>query len=163
MAFNTLETFSYPLPFSVHSSTSTTAEIDIQLTGGAIGNEPRYIHDLNTGVIHEIDRGAMLISVSEGVERRFELLYEKTERSVVSYGDPLMYMTENILNIKLVEDSPINQISIFTIEGKLVRTVIIDQQNDHVSIPLFQTGTYVIRCEQPNGSPFVDKVVYIRN
>jgi hypothetical protein len=88
LAFNVVESYTYPLPFVLQAKNTERVSIHVDMDGQFAAGKPRYIVNLNSGAIHDLEEGDMEIEVTANQEYAFELVTKKDDHSPPTRWNP---------------------------------------------------------------------------
>ena len=150
----------------------TYAVGDVQFTLDGLENveptQPIYIHDVVTGLYHDIRNEHFTINLPQGeIHNRFELTFQNHALSasdfelenqiIVAYTN-----AQNLLTIKNnLTDVTVKTVSIFTILGQTLASWNVETQTQtNISLPVsnVSTGTYIVRV-QTNAGTISKKII----
>ena len=159
LAYNTVSKYQYPLPFKVLAKNTGKIEIGVSLADDFFGDEPRFIQNLTTGKIHDLQDGDLEISTSANKEYAFLLLHVKTDAK--DNITPFTYTRKGIIGVNLMQSEVYTKIEVLDISGRLVESANIQKNAQHVELQIKKSGTFIIRLSSPRGAQFIEKVVLI--
>jgi len=152
----------------------TYAAGDIQFTLDGLENveptQPIYIHDIVTGLYHDIRNEHFTINLPQGeIHNRFELTFQNHALSASDFElenqIAVAYTNaNNLLTIKnTMNDNTVETVSLFTILGQTLASWNVENQTqNNISIPMsnVSTGTYIVRVQTTQGT--ISKKIIIK-
>jgi hypothetical protein len=157
MAFNNVAEYQYPLPFGVRTYQAGPVNIDVNLAPDFIGQKPRYIQNLTTGHIHDLQNGALEMEGKPNEEHSFLLLHTKKEAQIT--GAPFVYTLENTVGVNLASAKKYTRVEIYDVMGREVKTLDLESNNQFVELKMSEKGIYLVLISSPQGQTISEKVL----
>jgi hypothetical protein len=147
---------------------------DVQFTLDGLENveptQPIYIHDIVTGLYHDIRNEHFTINLPQGeIHNRFELTFQNHALSASDFelGKQITVAYTNAQNLLTIKnnltDVTVKTVSIFTILGQTLATWNVENQTqDNISLPIsnLSAGPYIVRVKTTHGT--ISKKIIIK-
>lgn len=147
---------------------------DVQFTLDGLENveptQPIYIHDIVTGLYHDIRNEHFTINLPQGeIHNRFELTFQNHALSASDFelGKQITVAYTNAQNLLTIKnnltDVTVKTVSIFTILGQTLATWNVENQTqNNISLPIsnLSAGPYIVRVKTTHGT--ISKKIIIK-
>lgn len=162
MAFNSTNTLQYPLPFTVKSTRTGTVSLKVELGENFSTEEPRYILDMSSGKIYDLQSGDVNINVVANQEYAFKLLHFKTDARSTAGEDAYIFSQKGGLVVAHLSNTNVfNKIEVFDLLGRTIKSEKIDSNSRTIELILHNKGTFIVKLSGSNGKVFVERIVLL--
>lgn len=161
LAYNCMEQYNYPIPFSVHTPAKESITLSFTLGDNFEGEKPNYVKDLTTGEIHELSNGDFTFAPHSKDPNSFLLMHRiddgEANRAEVTIGSGRGY-----LKLNLRDYGTYDQAYVFDLSGKLVMQQELDPVSREQLLQLNRTGAFIVHLSGKDGKSYSQKAVLIQ-
>ena len=157
-------------PLGIKTYTAGEVQFTLDGTENVEPTQHIYIHDIQTGLYHNIRNGHFTINLPQGeIHNRFELTFQNETLSTTYFElenqiEVAFNNAQNLLTIKNnLSDVTVETVSIFTILGQTLATWNVENQTQtNITFPVSKVspGTYIVRMQTTAGT--ISKKIIIK-
>ncbi|MDD2986533.1 choice-of-anchor D domain-containing protein [Flavobacterium sp.] len=165
-AFETTKTY----PIGVKTFAAGEVQFTLDGTENVETAQPIYIHDMETGLYHDIREGHFSVNLPQGeIHNRFELTFQNGTLTAPDYELQNQIgiahtLNNNLLTIKnTTSDTTVETVSLYTILGQTLATWNVENQTqNNINLPMSNvgSGTYIVRVQTSRGT--ISKKIIIK-
>lgn len=119
-----------------------------------------YLHDLELDIYHNLENGpySIFLNATE-LNDRFQIVYHNNTLSNPNFDTNSVFATLNKQTLSITSNTPILQVGIYDLSGRLVINIPVDQQTSVTEGFPFATGIYVAKIKLNSGVVVTKKII----